>query len=106
LVVTEEKNWEAKFEPGQTKPPRMPRLFSWAALVVASVYAVCITWVLSGTAPTDGEAIAVGWVILAFPWILVVRGHPWFAIPLNALTLYFLVLAGHAVFRMYQGVHK
>jgi len=97
----EEKDWEARFEPGETKPPRMPRLFSWTALVVASVYAACITWLLIGIShETDGEGGSFGWLIVGFPGIFVVGGdHRWFAIPLNALTVYFIVLGGRAAFR-------
>jgi hypothetical protein len=107
----EEKDWEARFEPSETRPPRMPRLFSWTAFVVALVYSASITWLLiENSHNVDGEAITVAWMVFGFPWIFVVgavlKNYFWLAIPLTALTVYFLILAGLAAFRNVFGVNR
>jgi hypothetical protein len=94
----EEKDWESRFKLSEKKP-RTFKAFSWAALVVASVYAVLLTWALIGVShAVDPEAAAAGWFVFGFPWVFLLGRHYWFAIPLNALTVYLGVLIGIAAF--------
>ena len=87
----EEKDWEARFELRRVKL----RVFSWTALIIASLYGALITWLLVGVSrDSDSEAVTIGWLLFGLPWMLVVHG--WFAVPLSALTLYVTVLAAQA----------
>jgi hypothetical protein len=96
------KDWEARFEHSEQKPLkkslRTLRLFSWTALIIASVYTALVTRLLIGISRDgDPEAQTAGWIVFGLPWILVCGPYHWFAIPLNAVTLYFLVVAILAV---------
>src|SRR5579864_9515127 len=95
-----EKDWRARFELDASKPTIAPKLFSRAALLIASVYSVLVTWALIETSRTgDAESVTVGWSILGPPWVFAVGHLYWLAIPLNALTVYILVILGLAVCR-------
>jgi hypothetical protein len=94
----EEKDWEARFKLSEKKTGTL-KLFSWTALVVASLYAALVTWSLIGAwHDTDPEGATAGWIVFGFPWIFLLGRHYWF-VPLNVLTVYLAVLLGLAVFR-------
>ena len=94
------KDWEARFRGREKQVLRPSELFSWSAFVVALAYAALITWLLIGVSrDVDPEAVTAGWVLLGFPWVLLTGRHYWWAIPLNALTVYFFVVAALAGYR-------
>jgi len=71
------------------------RLFCWPALLVATVYGAVATWLLIGVShDPDPEAVTAGWLIFGAPWTWsgVLGRYYWLAVPLNALTLYLLIV--------------
>jgi uncharacterized membrane protein len=94
MIGMEQKNWEARFEHSGPRHHSPLTLLSWTALAVASIYGALVTWILVGVSrDVDPESVTAGWIVFGFPWVLVLGRHYWFAIPLNALTLYLAVLA-------------
>jgi hypothetical protein len=94
------KDWEARFEHSELKPLGTLRLFSWTAFVIASVYTALVTWLLIGVSRDgDPESVTAGWAVFGFPWIFLLGRGYWFAIPLNALTVYFVVVGALAAYR-------
>jgi len=72
------------------------------ALVVATIYTVVATWLLVWlTRNTDGEGATYLWLLIGAPWIWsgILGGYYWLAVPLNGLTLYFLIVLGFAAYR-------
>jgi len=90
------KDWEARFASSERRrsknPLRSLLSFSWAAFTVALIYAVLLTWILIRVSrDSDPEAQTAGWFIFGFPWFLACGPRPWFVVPLNAFTVYFVV---------------
>ena len=78
------------------------RLFWWPALVLAVVYtAIAALWLLRISGTADGEEITAAWLVIGAPWVYsgVLGTSYWLAVPLNGLTLYFLVLAIFSAYR-------
>jgi hypothetical protein len=101
------KDWEERFTnsgPSRIRTTerflRMLVSFSWAAFIVALVYATLVTWVLLGISlDTDPEGQLAGWIIFGLPWIMVCGRYHWLAVPLNVATVYFVTAAMVVVFR-------
>jgi hypothetical protein len=91
------RDWEARFANSELESPKKSLsslvLFSWGALAVSLVYAALVTWVLIGVSRDgDGEEKAAAWIIFGLPWILGCGRYYWLAVPLNAATVYFVVV--------------
>ena len=64
-------------------------------------FGLAISLLVGISRDSDPEAVTVGWLIVAAPWIWtgVFGEHYWLAVPLNAMTLYVLLLSGSAIYR-------
>ena len=71
-------------------------------MLVTAVYCAVATWLLIGASHNpDSEAVTAGWLIFGAPWTWsgVLGRYYWLALPLNALTLYLLVVLVVAAYR-------
>jgi hypothetical protein len=78
------------------------RWFLWPAFVLAVVYSALASWLLSvalrGPSGVDASA---GLFIVGAPWIWtgIFGRYYWLAIPMNGLTLYFLIILAVAAYQ-------
>ena len=70
IGFVEEKDWSARFEHSDARPPAALRFFSWTALLITIMYSgLAISLLVGISRDSDPEAVTVGWLIVAAPWI-------------------------------------
>jgi hypothetical protein len=79
------------------------RLYWTPALILASLYAVAETWLLATVLQSsDPKEATFGLLIFGLPWSMfggAFGAYYWLIVPLNVITVYFLVLLARLIYR-------
>ena len=79
------------------------RWFLRSAFACAAIYSALAAWLLIKVIDTpDGESATAGVLVVGAPWIwsgIFGSNNYWLAIPMNAVTLYFLIVFSVAIYQ-------
>jgi hypothetical protein len=78
------------------------RWFLRSALACAAIYSALAAWLLIKALDTpDGVSASAGVLVVGAPWIWsgIFGRYYWLAIPMNAVTLYFLIVLSVAIYQ-------